>query len=533
MRHLAEWFRRRAGARSRGQVLVIVGVAMTVFIGVIGLAVDYGFWLNNQRALRNAADAASQAGVSELAQLPVTAAKQTAASQHAMKYLNDQLGLGLGSGDIVVAAAAALASDGFGSEDGTSYAGTDRFLIRTPVAATDSCTGMPWGNRSVNVKIEREAPRFFSAIFFGGTQGVDGCATSTIEGRGYAVAVLKPNENTGNPQGPNVTLMLAGQDSFIQVCGGDVGVNSLFRAGAAPPNPLVDPAYIKFLTSNSAEPCMIDNENRMELTLDTPSPPTWESAPPQVRTEGATSGTFDDLYHAPRHLSSYIRIPTWGQSNYAALIAADATVTPITMTDTTPGNGTCTPPVVTPPYTDSIAPGKYNLIQVGVNEKRWLCPGVYHLVHKNGTEGLDLQSDATLGGQGVTIVFENDSAADIRSGAALLLNGADAGGTQTPAPWMTGDFRHDVPITLYVEPFPCGPVPTIACSSSDVFIMASQAGIDIRGVIFGPTDEMKIAGNGAHNGAGEIWAWTLEYKGQSQLRQDYEGNDLGYPLLVE
>jgi hypothetical protein len=533
MRSLGVLLRRRAKGHSRGKVLIIVGVAMTVFIGVIGLAVDYGFWLTNQRALRNAADAASQAGVSELSQLPVTVAKQTAATQHAMMYLNDQLRLGLAPGEIPPAAAAALASDGFGSEDGTSYQGTDRILIRTPVTAADSCTGRPWGNRAINVKIERQAPRFFSAIFFGGTQGVDGCATSTIEGRGYAVAVLKPNANVGNPQGPNVTLTLAGSDSYIEVCGGDVGVNSLFRAGAVPPNPLVDPAYIKFLTTNSAQPCTIDNENRMELTLDTPSPPTWRSVPPQVRSEGATSATFDDPYLPPRHLSSYIRIPTWGQSNYAALIAADALVTPITMTDTTPGNGTCTPPVTTPPYADSIAPGKYNLIQVGVNERRWLCPGVYHLVHKNGTEGLDLQSDATLAGQGVTIVFENDSAADIRSGAALLLNGADAGGTQTPAPWMTGDFRHDVPITIYIEPFPCGPVPTISCTSSAVFVMASQAGIDIRGVIFGPTDEMKIAGNGAHNGAGEIWAWTLEYKGQSQLRQDYEGNDLGYPLLVE
>lgn len=522
---------RRRTAAARGQVLVMVGLAMTVFIAVVGLAVDYGVWLASQRSMRNAADAAAQAGVSELAILPVTGTKRTAASQHAMQYLNEQLGLGLGSGELAAAAAAAVTADGFGSEDGTTYAGADRFRIRTPVAAADSCTNRDWGNRAVNVQIDHQSPRFFSGIFFGGTQSVDACATSVIEGRGYAIAVLKPNANTGSPQNPNVTMSFAGSDSFVEVCGGDVGINSLFKGGAAPgPG---DPAYVKFMASNSGEPCLIDNENRMELTLDTPSPPTWEDAPPQVRVEGPTAATFDDPYLAPRHLPSYINIPNWGAASYAALVAADAATTPITMTDTTPGNGSCTPPTVIPPYADAIAPGKYDLIQVGVDEKRWLCPGVYHFVRKNGTDGLDLQQGAIIGGQGVTLVFENDSIMDLRSGAAILLNSTGAGGTATPAPWTTGDARHDVPITIYVEPHPCGPVPAVSCDSSDVFTMQAHAGLDVKGVIFGPTDEMKIAGNGTHNGAGEIWAWTLDYRGQSTLRQDYEGNDPGYPLLVE
>jgi hypothetical protein len=523
---------RRHTRAVRGQVLVIVGLAMTVLIAVVGLGVDYGVWLMTQRSMRNAADAAAQAGVSELTTLPVTSTKQSAAAQHAMKYLNEQLGLGLGTGELLSAATAAMSSNGFGNEDGTSYGGEDRFFVRTPVTAADSCTNRDWGNRAVTVRIDHQSPRYFSGIFFGGTQSVDACATSVIEGRGYAVAVLKPNDGTST--GGNVTMSLAGSDSYVEVCGGDVGVNSLFKGGPPPPSSIVDPAYVKFMKANSAVPCLTDNENRMELTLDMPSPPQWESAPPQIRVEGPGPATFDDIYHGPRHLSSYIKIPSWGAVDYAALVATDATVTPITMTRTTPGNGTCTPPVVSPPYADSIAPGKYNLIQVGGGEKRWLCPGVYHLVKKNGTQGVDLGNDAILGGQGVTIVFENDSVADLRSGAALLLNGSDAGGTPTPAPWRTGDARHDVPITIYIEPRPCGPIPTVSCGNgSEVFGMQAHAGIDIKGVIFGPTDQMKIAGNGLHNGAGEIWAWTLTYRGQSTLRQDYEGNDPGYPLIVE
>jgi len=530
--------RRRSGERprtvaARGQVLVVVGLAMTVFVGVVGLAVDYGLWLTSQRLLRNAADAAAQAGVSELAELPITAAKRGAATEHAMTYLNEQLGLGLSTSEIPIAAAAAFQPDGFGSEDGTAYQGDDRITLRNPVLASDSCTNRAWGQRSLTVRVDHQSPRFLSAIFFGGTQSVTVCATSVIEGRGYAVAVLKPNANTGSPQGPNVTLMLSGQDSFIEVCGGDVGVNGLFKAGAAPPSPIVDPAYVKFMTSNSAVPCTIDNENRMEITLDNPSPDTWEAVPPQVRTEGAHPNTFDDVYLPPERLPSYIKIPNWGAAQYSALVAADNSTAPITMTASTPGNGTCAPPAVTPPYDDSIAPGKYNLIQVGVDEKRWLCPGVYHFVRTNGTQGLAFGQGGIIGGQGVTLVFDNDSEVDVRSGAGLLLNGPDAGGAMVPAPWRTGDARHDVPITIYIEPHPCGPVPSVGCTSSAVFTMASGAGLDVKGVIFGPTDEMKISGNGDHNGAGEIWGWTVDYKGQSTLRQDYEGGDPGYPLLVE
>ena len=91
-------------------------------------------------------------------------------------------------------------------------------------------------------------------------------------------------------------------------------------------------------------------------------------------------------------------------------------------------------------------------------------------------------------------------------------------------------------MTIWIEPVAgCDPLAP-ACSdntSSDVFTIAGGAGLDLRGIIFGPTDKMKIAGNDLHHGSGEIWAWTIEYAGNSQLDQVYEGADDGYPLLVE
>jgi hypothetical protein len=336
-------------------------------------------------------------------------------------------------------------------------------------------------------------------------------------------------------------MKLAGQDSFVRVCGGDVGINSMFNGGPLPPPTSNNqPAYVKFLNASSVPACTTDNNNKMRITVDDPSPPTWSETSKQVRTEGASSIDTDDVYLDPVHLQNYIQIPNWGQTSYGSL--NDALAPTLSLGTNVPGLGTCTPP---DPAYDPVAPGKYSLIQTGTSvgqfAQRWLCPGVYHFVPTNGTQGLQLGSNTTLAGQGVTLVFEtgpnhnqDDSAIDIGSSSALLLNSTAAGGSQTNAPWLTGDPRHNVPITIWIKPdVTCPATPTLSCSPSAVFNMSSGSGLDIKGVIFGPTDEMKISGNGVHHGAGEIWAWTIDYLGNSTLDQVYEGPDEGYPLIVE
>ncbi|HLE59351.1 MAG TPA: pilus assembly protein TadG-related protein [Candidatus Limnocylindria bacterium] len=524
----------------RGQVLVIVALGLVVLLLFAGLVLDYGVWLVDQRLMRNAADGGAQAGVSELVQKPITAQKQQNAAEHAMGYLNDQLGIGLSAAELPGAATHALLdANGLGSEDATSYTGLDRFVIRTPVTSEVSCTGASWGERALTVRVYHESPRFLTSLLFGGTQSVNVCATAAMESAGYAVAVLKPNDGV-QPNGPNLTMVLAGQSSFVRICGGDVGINSMFSGGPLPPpNATVQPAYVKFMRLNSSPSCLGSDEAKMKIYVDDPSPPTWSITAKQVRTEGATDDPVDDIYLAPVHLQNYIQIPTWGQTAYAAL--NDALVTPVRLQADDPGLGICTPPA----GYDPVAPGKYNLIQTGTSvgqyALRWLCPGVYHFVPTNGQQGVQLGSNTTLAGQGVTLVFEtgpnhnqDDSAFSIASGSALLLNSAGAGGTQADGPWRTNDPRHDVPLTIWIKPdASCPATPALSCSPSSVFQMGSGSGIDVEGVIFGPTDEMKISGNGAHHGAGEIWAWTISYLGNSTLDQIYEGPDEGYPLIVE
>jgi Flp pilus assembly protein TadG len=521
-------------SRSRGQVVVIVALGLTVFLLIAGLVLDYGVWLVDQRRMRNAADGAAQAGVSELTSKPVTNQKRVNAAEHAMLYLNEQMQLGLSSAEIPVAASHALSSDGFGKEDALSYTGEDRFTIRTPVDANSSCTGASWGDRAVTVRVFHQSPRFFTSLLFDGDQPVNACATSAIESAGWAVAVLKPN-NGVQPNGPNLTMKLSGQDSFVRVCGGDVGINAIFGGGPLPPPTSTNqPAFVKFMKPTSSPACDKDNNNKMHLTVDNPSPPSWSETSKQVREEGAGPSETDDVYLDPVHLKSYIQIPTWGQANYAAL--NDALAPTLHVDGADPGLGLCTG---APTGYDPVAPGKYDLLRtgsaVGQFALRWLCPGVYHFVPNNGQQGLQLGANTTLAGEGVTLVFEtgpthnqDDSVVSIASGSALVLNLSD------PAPWLTGDPKHPVPMTIWIKPdATCPATPTLSCSPSQVFNMGSGSGLELRGVIFGPTDQMTISGNGSHHGAGEIWAWTIDYSGNSQLDQTYEGADDGYPLLVE
>ena len=65
-----------------GQSLVLVGVALIVLIGVLGLAVDMGYLRYVRRELQTAADAAAYAGAMDITYGTVSTAGQAAASEN-------------------------------------------------------------------------------------------------------------------------------------------------------------------------------------------------------------------------------------------------------------------------------------------------------------------------------------------------------------------------------------------------------------------------------------------------------------------
>ena len=61
---------------------MLVGVGMVVLIGVLGLAIDFGYYRYVRRELQTAADAAALAGAMDLSYLDVTTAAQSASSEN-------------------------------------------------------------------------------------------------------------------------------------------------------------------------------------------------------------------------------------------------------------------------------------------------------------------------------------------------------------------------------------------------------------------------------------------------------------------
>jgi Flp pilus assembly protein TadG len=103
-----------------GQVLVVFALGLLVLLGAAAVTIDLGMWLSDRRTLQNAADAGAQAGVSELLKRPITDPKRAAAIEHALRYVNAQLGLGLTDALITNCAASAAsdpAGNGLGPED--------------------------------------------------------------------------------------------------------------------------------------------------------------------------------------------------------------------------------------------------------------------------------------------------------------------------------------------------------------------------------------------------------------------------------
>jgi len=64
--------------------------------------------------------------------------------------------------------------------------------------------------------------------------------------------------------------------------------------------------------------------------------------------------------------------------------------------------------------------------------------------------------------------------------------------------------------------------------------MRAGARIRERGIIYGPTDNISLAGQTVQaSSSGEVWAWTLTYAGGSTLNQTFDGPDVSYPRLVQ
>jgi hypothetical protein len=182
-------------------------------------------------------------------------------------------------------------------------------------------------------------------------------------------------------------------------------------------------------------------------------------------------------------------------------------------------------------------------------------PGIFYI-----TGRLNIQTNALLVGDGVTIVFRPPGAELLPSGGGIVdLNTGASDGVAGGAPnTRKGAFTTDgastysfnsttslwsynssvnadatrVGTAIYVvKPAQYGV--SGAEANTSVIKVQSGSGLAWAGVTYAPRDNVQIAGQPSHNGIGQLVSWTVTFAGGTAIRQTYDGPDASIPRLLE
>ncbi len=525
---------------SRGQTLAVFVIFLVVLLGSTALAVDYGSWLKARRDYQNVVDAAVLQG-SVLLERPVNLPKQINARRATWQSLNDQLGLALPDTTL----------DGYAATDTAvglpQVAGGYRLWVSTPPLGGPGAYGgnFAGSNRVVFAWVDKENPAFFGRVLGIGDQRISAWATAGSFPNRFAVITLRKN---GQPTNGNPTDIDINGGTVLNVFDGDVGGNWGMAI-----NGVTSALIMQSLTGDSYGVYLTENV------------PTGGNGwtPSQVRTSGGTpipvqfhAEVADPAYPSP--CLTYAVAPTpscledrtavWGNS-YSATTNRSGDTCPA------PAGGL-----------DILPPGRYHNLRVPNNKCLLLDPTLLPVAGKqNGvyyiTGTLDLNNDALVIGDGVTLVFARGADMDANAGASVSLNSGNAtnnplaaqcspnckyaawaakangGGTLT---WSVGLApSYSVP----TDPFERG-IAAYVCKSAadcdsgggpstDILQMNSGAGIDYKGLIYAPFDNVKLAGQPTHDDIGQLVAWTAQFTGGSAINQTWDGPDSNTPVLLE
>ena len=217
-----------ARVASAGQVLVLFVLFLLVLLGVSAVGIDYATWLLTDRNLQNTADHAALAGASQFQDRTTattcTGTKCYDARRQAWTSLNDELNLGLLSGQIDTLAIDNTLAAGV---TGITPAMNDRFWVSTPPPTYAAYPGLYDLNQGVVfVRVDRAV-----TSFLGGALGIQpqvrtGWATAGALPTDFALQIFCRNHIS--PQSGvcenSAGLTIDGQGG-VTLLKGDVGSN--------------------------------------------------------------------------------------------------------------------------------------------------------------------------------------------------------------------------------------------------------------------------------------------------------------------
>jgi hypothetical protein len=551
-------------AQARGQVLPLFALFLVVLMGFAALAVDVSGAYSARRSYRSTADAAALAGAQDL-QVPgsrnVTGIERVRARQHAMDVVTTTLGIvgALPAGcsttsdvDVTDALCVLPGTSFHVSIKAGSYPGQ-----LSPIACV-SCDPA----RSVQVGLRNASYPLSFARVLGqsswsvGITSVAGLAWS----KAYTVVTLRPPEKTGSTYdvkdikldgGTHVTvsngdvatnadMVYTGVNTWLQV---DSGYGMYFADPVGGPDWVPPPAATRIYDYVGDPlytfPAMsgINGTTSCGVGLPSNCAPTYTDASKSLCLGPSVTSpcTRADLDKDPLALSSC-----------GAELAYLRTSVYTFMATQLEANVYCYKPGI---YNPSSNP---KLLTVAGGDVVLFMPGAYYFTGNFG--GLQIQNNGRLlggyrpGVPGVALMFNecgNQCIFDGTAAQTIALNvgakfppgtgGASATAahdwndqpvqTNGPTPiLMTLLVKNDT--DCYVPPFPGQEPPACDANHNTTLQLAGGGSLDIEGVQYAPTDNIKITGGSSGVGqAGQLWVWTIFYAGGTQINQEGAGSN--------
>ncbi len=549
----------------KGQVLVLFALFLVVMIGATAITVDYGSWLKSRRDYQNVVDAAVLAGGGFLSR-PITSTKRDQARRAAWESLNNQLNLGLASGQLTTLMATNTA------QGSPSVIGDYRIWVSTPpIGAGISYPGAFRGatDRYLFAWVEKNNPSFFSQIFGQGARNVSAWATAGVFAGQFAVITLRQNGQSGPANATDIDL--GGTNTILQVANGDVGGNwgmklnsgsNLYLTGDA------DAYLVDYLSCGSS--CWSANQI-------SDGPPTFN-----LKTAQQLPNLIDDPnYPLPAALTG---VPaTGGTATVPKAFGTDNGPPASKIGDVTITKGAilASPGVGCSPTSPRIGPGWYHDINVSgcvfldpvhnysdpndanndgnfgqTDVPATQQPGIFYV-----TGTFNVNNNALAVGDGVSIVLRKtanqpsmvangNGAIDINTGASdgvkgfppnnkkagFQTNGASSYTFDgTTSKWIYTADNNDkanVGVAVYVvKPSQMGDL-TVDANTDQVQINAGAA-LAWQGVLYGAHDNITLAGQPLHDAIGQFICWTVKLTGGTTVVQTYDGPGEAAPRLVE
>lgn len=527
---------RHPDGHERGQVLAFVGLLMFVLIGTVALTVDYGLMLSAKRSYQNAVDASVLVGAAWL-QRPTTLELRQMARQETWAMLERELDLDPTVIDEVDWSTSDTRADTpreITMPDGLNYL----IWVSTPPIGVGSVTDGAYpgsydtaDSRTIFARVSRQQPIFFGRILTGSAPDVTAWATAGVDPNRYAVITLRKN---GDPTPGNPTNLEINGGTTLTVEDGDLGGNWGMSINGDGSQIHLQPEdakvrLVEHLPGETGGNSWVDEQITQVIDGAITHPEVLEVG--EVRdpdypapcngaiTYGVAPGTGTCLMDR-----GSLNIASSSPSQRDGEECPDETAVRLgsgRYHNLTLRNGTC---AILDPEEAPVS-GKMN--------------GIYYF-----TGTVDLNNDALLIGDGVTLVFDDTANLNMNAGATISLNhGTECDDVPTCkfGAWTTGgrlnwESGADPDYTLPTDPNDRGMAIYVlkpSSPSTSILQMSSGSGIDFRGIVYAPWDNVKLSGQPNHRDIGQTICWTLMLGGGVEFHQTFDGPGDERPTLLE